>query len=49
MYSPFFGFGKGSGKGKGGVGKAITNLEKLLAGAQDEVVEHLKKLIAKAP
>ena len=38
-----------SGKGKGGVGKAITNLEKLLAGAQDEVVEHLKKLIAKAP
>jgi hypothetical protein len=38
-----------SGKGKASVGKAISKLEGLLAGAQDQVTEHLKKLVAKAP
>ena len=38
-----------SGKGKASASKSITALEKLLAKSQDKVVEHLNKLIAKAP
>ncbi len=38
-----------SGKGTGSVGKALTQLEELLAEQQDAIITHLKKLIAKAP
>ena len=38
-----------SGKGKGSASKAITALEKHLAGKKPQIVEHLNKLIEKAP
>ncbi|MFK7739453.1 MAG: hypothetical protein AB8H80_03950 [Planctomycetota bacterium] len=38
-----------SGEGKGSASKAISKLEKVLAGCKDGVTEHLKKLVAKSP